>query len=85
MTLSATRRNNLKALISATAFGTLFSRGLDAEPQPRMRAALNMLRNAKQALERAEPDKGGHRARALELVDQAIHEVEAGVRFDNRH
>lgn len=56
-----------------------------AEPQPHMRAALASLRAAKEHLEKATPDKGGHRASAIVHVDQAIKETEAGIQFDNRH
>ena len=36
-------------------------------------------------LARASHDKGGHRVKALSLVRSAIGQVEAGIRFDNRH
>jgi len=49
--------------------------------QPHMRNALMHLRQARGALENAEPNKGGHRERAIELVDRAIAEVEAGMAF----
>ena len=47
--------------------------------QPNMRAALAHLREAKAALQRAEHNKGGHRTRAIEIVNQAIAETEAGI------
>jgi hypothetical protein len=47
--------------------------------QPNMRAALAHLREARAALERAEHNKGGHRGRAVELINRAIAEVEAGI------
>jgi hypothetical protein len=47
--------------------------------QPNMRAALGHLREAKAALERAEHNKGGHRGRAVEIINHAIAEVEAGI------
>ena len=56
-----------------------------AEPQPVMRTALDDLRAAAPALDHADRDKGGHRAKALELTRGAIAQVEAGMRFDNRH
>ena len=56
-----------------------------AEPQPVMRDALVELREAATRLEQAERDKGGHRAKALELTRAAIREVEEGIHFDNRH
>jgi len=56
-----------------------------AEPQPRMHQALQELRAAASSLEAANHDKGGHRAKALELTRAAIGQVEAGIKYDNRH
>jgi hypothetical protein len=56
-----------------------------AEPQPKMQQALGELRAAAVSLEAATHDKGGHRAKALELTRAAIGQVEAGIRYDNRH
>jgi hypothetical protein len=47
--------------------------------QPNMRAALDDLRDAKQNLEQANADKGGHRVKALDFVNQAIDEVKKGI------
>jgi hypothetical protein len=47
--------------------------------QPRMRTALARLQEARTALDRAERNKNGHRERAIELVNQAIAEVQAGM------
>ena len=47
--------------------------------QPNMESALNSLQNARVSLEHASHNKGGYRVRALELVNQAIREVEAGI------
>ena len=55
------------------------------QPQPEMTAAIQNLREAQQNLQAASHDKGGHRTRALELVRQAIAEVEAGIQYDNTH
>ncbi len=63
--------------------GSLNTPALLAEPvrvdQPRMREALAHLREARGALDRAEHNKNGHREKAVELVNQAIAEVEAGM------
>jgi hypothetical protein len=56
-----------------------------AEPQPNMQEAMGHLQQAKAALERAEHDKGGHREKALEHVNQAIHQVQVGIDFANKH
>jgi len=53
--------------------------------QPNMQAALVSLRTAKFELKKATPDKGGHRAAAIGLVNSAIAEVNAGIAFDRRH
>jgi hypothetical protein len=47
--------------------------------QPKMQAALSELRAARASLEQALADKGGHRVKAINLVDQAIAQVEAGI------
>jgi hypothetical protein len=72
------------ALAAALAGATLVPNVI-AEPQPKMRAALDSLRAAQRSLEEATPDKGGHRVKAIQLTKQAIDEVEAGIKFDNKH
>ena len=61
------------------------ARPASAEPQPAMRMAVEFLQKAKASLERATADKGGHRVKAIGLIDQAIGEVQAGIKFDNKH
>lgn len=56
-----------------------------AEPQPNMKEALEHLKNAKASLEKATPDKGGHRVKAIELVNKAIEQTEKGMNFDDKH
>ena len=58
-----------------------FAAGCATGGQPHMQAALDELRSARQELETAVSDKGGHRARAIELVDEAIGEVKAGIEY----
>jgi len=52
--------------------------------QDNMLDALNALRNARASLVLATPNKGGHRERAIELVDQAIMQTQAGINYANR-
>jgi hypothetical protein len=59
--------------------------GTHYEAQPEMAAAMQHLREAQQNLESASHDKGGHRARALQLVNQALAECQAGIQYDNIH
>jgi hypothetical protein len=77
-----------KALI-AGAFGATLALGaaigVAVADQPQMHDALRDLRQARNHLENATADKGGHRVAAIGYVDQAIHEVEEGIRFDRRH
>ncbi len=53
--------------------------------QPHMQAALEHLQQAQAELKQASSDKGGHRAKAETHVQQAINEVNAGIRYDNTH
>ena len=62
-----------------------FLHGRASADQPHMQAALEHLREAKGELERADVDKGGHRARAIVLVNDAIAQVEKGIAFDRHH
>ena len=53
--------------------------------QPNMQAALDSLQAARASLEKATIDKGGHRAKAIKAVNNAIAEVKAGIEFDRTH
>ncbi len=74
-----------KTFAIALAGTTLFGAGMVYGRQPHMQAALDHLRDARGELQEASADKGGHRVKAIELINQAIDEVQAGIRFDNRH
>jgi len=49
--------------------------------QPHMAESIALLQSARAELVKATPNKGGHRERALGLIDQAIGEVQAGMNF----
>jgi hypothetical protein len=53
--------------------------------QPNMESAKTNLQNAKANLLTAEHNKGGHRANALGLVNQALSEVNKGIEWSRRH
>ena len=74
-------RTILTALLIGALFVVTFIAGRVTADQPHMRAALSSLQVAQSELQQAIPDKGGHRVRALELVNQAIVEVQAGIEF----
>jgi hypothetical protein len=48
-----------------------------------MQRALNDLQAARAELQTAERNKGGHRTAAVNFIDQAIGEVEAGIAAGN--
>ena len=75
----------LTSLLFAGLLATSVTTQALADRQPKMKDALRHLVNGRTALKNATADKGGHRVKALELVDGAIAEVEAGIRFDNQH
>lgn len=53
--------------------------------QPYMRAARTDLQQARAQLQAALANKGGHRVKAIEHVNQAIVYVNDGMAFDRRH
>jgi hypothetical protein len=56
-----------------------------AEHEPHMSAALGHLQEARAELERAASNKGGHKERAMQLVDQAIQQVRQGEQYYMEH
>jgi hypothetical protein len=62
-----------------------FIMGRASADQPHMQAALDHLRAARAELDKAEADKGGHRMKAIALVNDAISQVEKGVGYDRHH
>lgn len=79
----------MRRRIPLTAFlflATLAITSLASVPdQPFMQAARTDLQRAKAALQRAEHNKGGHRANAIALINSAIVEVNRGIAFDRTH
>jgi hypothetical protein len=56
-----------------------------ARHEPHMSAALGHLQQAKDELQRAAPNKGGHREKAMELINQAIQQVQEGEQYYEQH
>jgi hypothetical protein len=79
------RRSVIRGLLLVAVLVIGFVAGQLSAAQPHMQAALNHLKQARTSLNRATADKGGHRERAIELVNQAIDQVEAGIAYDRRH
>lgn len=55
------------------------------QEQGNMEAAMQSLRQAQRYLQTAATNKGGHREKALDFVNRAIAETQAGINFANRH
>jgi hypothetical protein len=73
------------AILGAALFLGGIGAGRALAAQEHMAATLALLGKAEQRLQLATPDKGGHRAKALSLIQQAQAEVRAGMRFDRRN
>jgi len=53
-----------------------------AEPHPQIKDALGALRRAKEHMEHAAHDFGGHRVEALKATDEAIRQLEICLKYD---
>jgi hypothetical protein len=75
----------LSTLLLLAGMGLFAQNREMARHEPHMSAALGHLQQAKEELQRATPNKGGHRERAMELVNQAIQQVQDGERYFEEH
>jgi hypothetical protein len=79
-----TSRRNLLSLAAAGAAATAavaVSSNQALAYQGNMERALSSLYSALGSLREATPDKGGHKAQAVQLIQQAIGQVQAGIDF----
>lgn len=72
-------RRSMVATAAILPFAAMAGVSPAAAAQPNMEAALRSLREARVSLEKASADKGGHRVKAIDLVNQAIAEVNRGI------
>jgi hypothetical protein len=72
---------SLRTMLLGAALAATLGIGYAIGAQPHMTASLALLQSARGELAAATPNKGGHRERALGLIDQAISEVRAGIAF----
>ena len=79
LTSTNRRRRLLELAVVLVIAGGAFAAGVALAAQPHMQAALNALQTAQSELNQAEHDKGGHRVKALNLVGQAIQQVNLGI------
>ena len=78
-----TRRGFAAAAVTGVA--TIGLLGATAKSANAYQRALSSLHQALGSLQEATANKGGHRARAMDLVRQAIEETQAGVEFADEH
>lgn len=76
-------RRIIVVLIIGFFFGTAVG-SWAAIHQPHMMAALEALQKAKVELEAGEHNKGGHRVKALEIVQRAIEQTRKGIAAGER-
>ena len=65
-------------ILAGSMFATLLSTPAMAA-QPYMQGALAALQHARASLEAGASDKGGHRVKAIQLIDEAIRQVKVGM------
>jgi hypothetical protein len=87
MTSTPCRRDLL--LLAAAGVAAAPALALTSTPslayQGNMERALSALEAALQSLQAATPNKGGHRERAIHLIEHAMGEVQAGIDFAYQH
>jgi hypothetical protein len=72
-----------KATASAAALPAAAGANASApEPHPQIREAIASLRRAKEHLEHAAHDFGGHRVEAIHATDEAIRQLEICLKYD---
>lgn len=72
---------NTHSILLGVAIAPSGAIGYALGAQPHMNESIGLLQGARVELAKATPNKGGHRERALGLIDQAISEVRAGIAF----
>ena len=77
MVKSSSIRIALLGSVIATSVGIGYAIGA----QPHMGESIAFLQSARGELQAATPNKGGHRERAMALIDNAVAEVRAGIAF----
>ena len=73
---------NLASALPAAASRPAATTATPAEPHPEIREALGGLRRAKEHMEHAARDFGGHRVEALRATDEAIRQLDLCLKFD---
>ena len=81
-TTNLTRR---LAVSAAAVSAVAFAMGAEAqERHPKIRAAIRALEAAKNEMQQAAHDFGGHRVDALKACDEAIHQLQIALQYDKK-
>jgi hypothetical protein len=83
MTSSIASRRHILRLAVTGAVATAAGNALAY--QGNMERALASLYDALASLREATPNKGGHKATAVQLIEKAIEEVRAGIDYADEH
>jgi hypothetical protein len=78
-------RKSGRKMLLGVAIASSFGIGYAFAWQQHMAAAITLLRHARAELIAASPNKGGHRAVAIDMVNQAIAQTIAGAQFARAH
>jgi hypothetical protein len=78
---AAPHNANVPAAPAASALPATPAATPAAEPHPEIRDAIAALRRAKDHMEHAAHDFGGHRVEAIRATDEAIHQLEICLKY----
>lgn len=81
-TPAAPHKANAAATPAASTLPATAAAATPDEPHPQIREALGALRRAKEHMEHAAHDFGGHRVEALRATDEAIKQLEICLKYD---
>jgi hypothetical protein len=73
---------SLAALIGLSLASSDVVLAAERERHPNIRRAMEALRAARDDLEHADHDFGGHRVAAIGAIDRAVEQLELALRFD---
>jgi hypothetical protein len=79
--MNMTRRTTLAGVAAVTGLA-LAASAAHAERHPRIRAAVRALENARDDLQHADHDFGGHRVEAIEAINRALEQLREALKFD---
>jgi hypothetical protein len=88
MTQVKSDRRELMTLVAGGALAAGFlavSSGSAEAYQGNMERALASLQDAFDSLRHASSNKGGHREKAMHMIESAMQQVQAGIDFANQH